>query len=136
MPRFNSPVRRALLALALGGFGIGTGEFVMLGLLPNVASSLGESIPHTGLLISAYALGVVVGAPVMTALTSHLPRKGLLLVLAALLALGNVASAAAPNFDAVLVLRFVSGLPHGAFFGVASVVASGLVPPEKRGKRA
>ncbi len=134
MPRFSSPARRSLLALALGGFGIGTGEFVMLGLLPNVAHSLHESIPHTGLLISAYALGVVVGAPTVTALTSHLPRKGLLLVLAVLLAAGNVASAAAPNFDAVLALRFVSGLPHGAFFGVASVVASGLVPAEKRSR--
>ena len=134
MPSPLSPTRRALLALALGGFGIGTGEFVMLGLLPNVASSLGESIPHTGLLISAYALGVVVGAPTVTALTSHLPRKGLLLVLAVALAVSNVASALAPNFDSVLVLRFVSGLPHGAFFGVASVVASGLVPVEKRSR--
>lgn len=132
MQRLATPTRRALLALALGGFGIGTGEFVMLGLLPNVAASLHESIPHTGLLISAYALGVVVGAPTVTALTSNLPRKGLLLTLAVLLAAGNLASASAPNFDAVLVLRFVSGLPHGAFFGVASVVASGLVPEGKR----
>ena len=124
--------RRALLALALGGFGIGTGEFVMLGLLPNVASDLHASIPHAGYLISAYALGVVIGAPTVTALTAHLPRKGLLIVLALLLAAGNLASAAAPNFDAVLALRFVAGLPHGAFFGVASVAASGMVEPARR----
>ncbi len=127
-----SPTRRALLALAIGGFGIGTGEFVMLGLLPDVAHDLHTSIPHGGYLISAYALGVVVGAPTVTALTSHLPRKGLLIALAVALAVGNLGSAVAPNFGAVLVLRFLSGLPHGAFFGVASVVASRLVVPERR----
>ncbi|WP_375480935.1 MFS transporter [uncultured Jatrophihabitans sp.] len=127
-----SPTRRALLSLALAGFGIGTGEFVMLGLLPNVAGDLHTSIPHGGYLISAYALGVVVGAPAVTAFTSHLPRKGLLIGLAVALAVGNLGSALAPNFASVLVLRFLAGLPHGAFFGVASVVASRLVTPERR----
>jgi DHA1 family inner membrane transport protein len=127
-----SPARRALLALALGGLGIGTGEFVMLGLLPNVAHDLHTSIPHGGYLISAYALGVVVGAPTVTALTAHLPRKGLLIGLTIALALGNLASACAPNFDSALALRFAAGLPHGAFFGVASVAASGMVAPARR----
>jgi MFS transporter, DHA1 family, inner membrane transport protein len=127
-----SPARRALLSLAVGGFGIGTGEFVMLGLLPDVAHDLHTSIPHGGYLIAAYALGVVVGAPTVTALTSHLPRKGLLIALIAAMAVGNLGSAVAPNFDSVLFLRFLSGLPHGAFFGVASVVASRLVAPERR----
>lgn len=127
-----SPARRALLALALGGFGIGTGEFVMLGLLPDVAADLHASIPQAGYLISAYALGVVVGAPLVTMVTSHLPRKGLLIGLAVALAVGNLASAAAPGFGWVLTLRFVAGLPHGAFFGVASVVASNLVVEGRR----
>jgi DHA1 family inner membrane transport protein len=127
-----SPARRALLALALCGFGIGTGEFVMLGLLPDVAHDLHTSIPHGGYLIAAYALGVVVGAPVVSVLTAHLPRKGLLIGLAVALALGNLASAAAPNVNAALVLRFAAGLPHGAFFGVASVVAGRLVTPLRR----
>lgn len=127
-----SPTRRALLALALGGFGIGTGEFVTLGLLPNVAGSLHVSIPQAGHLISAYALGVVVGAPLLTAAAVRLPRKGLLITVALALAAGNAASAAAPGFGALLVIRFLSGLPHGAYFGVASVVAANLVPRERR----
>lgn len=126
--------RRALLVLALGGFGIGTGEFVMLGLLPQVAGSLHVSIPQAGYLIAAYALGVVVGAPLVTALTSHLPRKGLLIGLAIALAVGNFATALVPSFGGVLALRFVSGLPHGAYFGVASVAASGLVDVAKRSR--
>ena len=127
-----SPTRRALLALALGGFGIGTGEFVMLGLLPDVAANLHESIPHTGYLISAYALGVVVGAPTVTALTAHLPRKGVLMSLALALAVGNLATTLVPGLGLVLVFRFLAGLPHGAFFGVASVVAGQLVAPHRR----
>ena len=127
-----SPVRRALLALALGGFGIGTGEFVMLGLLPNVAGSEHVTIPQAGHLISAYALGVVVGAPLLTAAAVRLPRKGLLITVALTLAIGNFASALAPSFNALLVIRFLSGLPHGAYFGVASVVAAKLVPRERR----
>ena len=127
-----TPVRRALVVLALGGFGIGTGEFVMLGLLPQVAGGLHVSIPQAGYLISGYALGVVIGAPAVTAFTAHLPRKGLLIGLAIALAAGNIATALAPTFGSVLVLRFVSGLPHGAYFGVASVAASGLVDVAKR----
>jgi MFS transporter, DHA1 family, inner membrane transport protein len=127
-----SPVRRALLALALGGFGIGTGEFVMLGLLPNVAHDEHVSIPQAGHLISAYALGVVIGAPLLTAAAVRLPRKGLLITVALALAIGNFASAMAPSFNALLVIRFLSGLPHGAYFGVASVVAAKLVPRERR----
>ena len=131
-PLLSGPARRALPALALGGFGIGTGEFVALGLLPNVAGSLHVSIPQAGHLISAYALGVVVGAPLLTAAAVRLPRKGLLITVALALALGNFASAVAPSFGALLAIRFVSGLPHGAYFGVASVVAGNLVASERR----
>ena len=127
-----SPVRRALLALALGGFGIGTGEFVTLGLLPNVAGSLHVSIPQAGHLISAYALGVVVGAPLLTAAAVRLPRKGLLVGVALALAAGNVACALAPGYGSLLVIRFVAALPHGLYFGVASVVAADLVPARRR----
>ena len=127
-----SPARRALLALAVGGFGIGTGEFVTLGLLPNVADSLHVSIPQAGHLISAYALGVVVGAPLLTAAAVRLPRKGLLITLALAMALGNVGSALMPGFDSLLVFRFLAGLPHGAYFGVASVVAANLVAADRR----
>jgi DHA1 family inner membrane transport protein len=126
------PVRRALLALALGGFGIGTGEFVTLGLLPNMADSLPVSIPQAGHLISAYALGVVVGAPLLTAAAVRLPRKGLLITLALALAIGNFGSALTPSFDSLLAVRFLAGLPHGAYFGVASVVAANLVEANRR----
>jgi DHA1 family inner membrane transport protein len=126
------PVRRALLALALGGFGIGTGEFVTLGLLPNMANSLHVSIPQAGHLISAYALGVVVGAPLLTAAAVRLPRKGLLITLALALAIGNFGSALTPSFDSLLAVRFLAGLPHGAYFGVASVVAANLVEANRR----
>ncbi|MGA9857153.1 MAG: MFS transporter [Solirubrobacteraceae bacterium] len=131
-PLLVGRARRALPALALGGFGIGTGEFVILGLLPNVASSLHVSIPQAGHLISAYALGVVIGAPLLTAAAVRLPRKGLLITVALTLALGNFASALAPDFNSLLVIRFLAGLPHGAYFGVASVVAANLVPQERR----
>ncbi len=127
-----SPVRRALLSLALGGFGIGTGEFVILGLLPNVASSLHVSIPHAGYLISAYALGVVVGAPLLTPVSVWIPRRRFLIITALAMACGNFASSAMPNFDTLLVVRFLSGLPHGAYFGVASVVAGRLVAEHRR----
>jgi MFS transporter, DHA1 family, inner membrane transport protein len=133
-PAHTSPtsVRSALLVLALGGFGIATGEFVTLGLLPQFAASLHASIPSAGHLISAYALGVVVGAPLVTAAVVRLPRKTVLVVLAVLLAAGNVASALMPGMDSLLVVRFLSGLPHGAYFGVASVVAAGMVEPRRR----
>ncbi|MBS2963409.1 MFS transporter [Actinocrinis puniceicyclus] len=126
-PMLSGAVRRALLALAVGGFAIGTGEFVVMGLLPQVASDLSVSIPRAGELISAYALGVVVGAPLLTAATVRYRRKPVLLVLMGWFALGNVLSALAPSFGLVLLARFATGLPHGAFFGAGAVVAGSLV---------
>jgi DHA1 family inner membrane transport protein len=120
------------LALAVGGFGIGTGEFVTFGLLPNVAHSMHVSIPRAGDLVSAYALGVVVGAPLLVAASVKFSRKRFLVAMAAAMALGNFASALAPNFVSLFALRFLTGLPHGAYFGVASVVAASLVAPERR----
>ncbi|MGR7024382.1 MFS transporter [Geodermatophilus sp. URMC 62] len=124
----------ALVALALGGFAIGTTEFVTMGLLPDIATGVGVDIPTAGHVISAYALGVVVGAPVIAALGSRLPRRGLLVGLMAAFLAGNVLSALAPGSTALLLARFVSGLPHGAYFGVASLVAAALVPAELRGR--
>src|ERR1700730_10423110 len=120
-------VRRALLALAVGGFAIGTGEFVMMGLLPQVASDLSVSIPKAGELISAYALGVVVGAPLLTAASVRYRRKTVLIVLMSWFAAGNLLSAVAPSFGLVLLARFATGLPHGAFFGAGAGVAGSLV---------
>ncbi|WP_406321203.1 MFS transporter [Streptomyces sp. NBC_01637] len=117
----------ALLALAISAFGIGTTEFVMMGLLPNVADDLGTSVPTAGYLVSAYALGVVLGAPLLTAVGSRVPRKRMLLLLMALFTLGNLASALAPGFGWLVAGRFLAGLPHGAFFGVGAVVAARLV---------
>ena len=109
------PLRKAFLVLALAGFGIGTGEFVLLTLLPNVAADLSVTIPQAGHLVSAYAVGVVVGAPTLTIACVRLPRNAVLIGLLAAFALGNVASALAPSFDWELLARFASGLPHGAF---------------------
>ncbi|MEU9704522.1 MFS transporter [Streptomyces sp. NPDC047981] len=117
----------ALLALAVSAFGIGTTEFVMMGLLPNVADDLGTSVPTAGHLVSAYAIGVVVGAPLLTALGSRVPRKKMLLLLMALFFVGNLASALAPGFGWLVAGRVLAGLPHGAFFGVGAVVAARLV---------
>ncbi|CAL9429525.1 MFS transporter [Streptomyces albus] len=117
----------ALLALAVGAFGIGTTEFVMMGLLPNVADDLGTSVPTAGYLVSAYALGVVLGAPLLTAVGARVPRKLMLLLLMGLFTLGNLASALAPGFGTLLAGRVLAGLPHGAFFGVGAVVAARLV---------
>jgi DHA1 family inner membrane transport protein len=124
----------AILALAVSAFGIGTAEFVMMGLLPNVAGDLGTSVPTAGYLVSAYALGVVVGAPLLTALGSRIPRKQMLLLLMGLFTVGNLASAVAPGYWTLLGGRFLAGLPHGAFFGVGAVVASRLVSEERRGR--
>ncbi|NEE47984.1 MFS transporter, partial [Streptomyces sp. SID8455] len=117
----------ALLALAVSAFGIGTTEFVMMGLLPNVADDLDTSVPTAGYLVSAYAIGVVLGAPLLTGLGSRVPRKKMLLLLMALFTVGNLASALAPDFGWLLAGRFLAGLPHGAFFGVGAVVAARLV---------
>ncbi|WP_036596935.1 MFS transporter [Ottowia thiooxydans] len=123
---------RALLALGAGGFSIGTGEFVIMGLLPDAAQDLAVSIPTAGHLISAYALGVVVGAPVLAVLSSRMQRRTLLVVLMLFYALGNFASALAPSYGSMLAMRLVSGLPHGTYFGVAALVAAHLAPPGKR----
>lgn len=124
----------ALLALAVSAFGIGTTEFVMMGLLPNVADDLGTSVPTAGYLVSAYAIGVVLGAPLLTALGSRLPRKRMLLLLMSLFILGNAASAFAPGFGWLVAGRLIAGLPHGAFFGVGAVVAARLVPEGRQAR--
>jgi MFS transporter, DHA1 family, inner membrane transport protein len=134
-PRLGSGrVVAAVVALALGGFAIGTTEFVTMGLLPDIADGVGVSIPSAGGLISAYALGVVVGAPVIAALATRLPRRAVLLALMAAFLAGNVLSALAPGSTTLLLARFLSGLPHGAYFGVASLVAASLVAPHLRGR--
>ncbi|MFH8887990.1 MFS transporter [Streptomyces sp. NPDC054904] len=122
----------ALLALAIGAFGIGTTEFVIMGLLPEVAAGYGVSIPTAGLLVTGYALGVVLGAPLMTVLGTRVPRKRMLMLLMGLFIVGNVLSALAPTFGLMLAGRVVASLAHGAFFGIGSVVAAGLVAPEKK----
>jgi len=140
LPRRNGvrgrcvPVWVSLTALALGGFGIGTTEFASMGLLPDVARDLDVSVPTAGHAISAYALGVVVGAPLFAVLAARLPRKGLLLFLAAAIGVGNLLSAMAPTFSMFVGARFLSGLPHGAYFGFAAVVAAALVPPGRRAR--
>ncbi len=126
--------RLAVLALALGGFGIGTTEFVSMGLLPDIAAGLGVSEPTAGHVISAYALGVVVGAPVIAALTARMGRRKLLLVLMAVFTLGNLASMVAPTYQTLIAARFLAGLPHGAYFGVAALVAAHLMGPGNRAK--
>ena len=127
-------VQLAELALAVGGFGIGTGEFGIMGLLPDVAGDVSVSIPVAGHVISAYALGVVVGAPVIAVLAAKLSRRMLLLALMAIFAVGNVASALAPDYGWLVVLRFLTGLPHGAYFGVASLVAARMAGPNQRAR--
>ncbi|MEU5338575.1 MFS transporter [Streptomyces asoensis] len=124
----------ALLALAVGAFGIGTTEFVMMGLLPDVADDLHVSIPTAGHLVSAYALGVVIGAPLLAAATARMSRRTVLISLMGLFVAGNALSSFAPGYDSLLAARFVSGLPHGAFFGVGAVVATGLVAPERKAR--
>ncbi|MFC6341283.1 MFS transporter, partial [Nocardioides hankookensis] len=127
-----SHYRVAVLALALGGFAIGTTEFVTMGLLPQIADGVGVSIPTAGHFISAYALGVVVGAPVIAIFGAKLPRRALLVGLMAAYAVFNVLSALAGSYGVLFVARFLDGLPHGAYFGVGSLVAVGLAAPEHR----
>ncbi|MGW7102828.1 MFS transporter [Streptomyces sp. NPDC054883] len=122
----------ALLALAIGAFGIGTTEFVIMGLLPQVATDYGVTVPTAGFLVTGYALGVVIGAPLMTVLGTRVPRKRMLMLLMGLFIAGNVLSALAPAFGVMLAGRVVASLAHGAFFGIGSVVAAGLVAPERK----
>src|SRR5919107_1553333 len=122
----------ALLALTAGAFGIGTTEFVIMGLLLQVSADLHVSIAAAGLLISGYALGVAVGAPLLTIATRRISRKTVLLALMAIFTLGNIACALAPSYETLMAARVVTSLAHGTFFGVGSVVATGLVAPEKR----
>jgi DHA1 family inner membrane transport protein len=122
----------ALLALTAGAFGIGTTEFVIMGLLLQVATDLHVTIAGAGLLISGYALGVAVGAPLLTIATRTLPRKTVLLALMAIFTLGNLACALAPGYEWLMAARVVTSLAHGTFFGVGAVVATGLVPADKR----
>ncbi|AEF21563.1 MFS transporter [Pseudomonas fulva] len=126
--RINPP----LVALATGAFGIGVTEFAPMGMLPGIASDLGVSIPAAGLLVSAYAIGVLIGAPLMTLTTGKIPRRYLLIGLMAIFTLGNLMSALATDYTSLLIARVVTSLNHGAFFGVGSVVAASLVAPDKR----
>ncbi|WP_306326378.1 MFS transporter [Streptomyces venezuelae] len=122
----------ALLALAVGAFGIGTTEFVVMGLLPDIAGDYGVSIPTAGLLVTGYALGVVVGAPLLTVLGSKVSRKRMLMLLLGLFVVGNILSAVAPSFGMMVAGRVIASLAHGSFFGIGSVVAAGLVAPDKK----
>jgi MFS transporter, DHA1 family, inner membrane transport protein len=124
----------AELALGIGGFGIGTGEFAMMGLLPNVARDFAVSVPTAGHVISSYALGVVVGAPLIAVIAARWARHRLLLALMICFAVGNFASALAPGYASFIAVRFIAGLPHGAYFGVASLVAASLVPADQRAR--
>jgi len=121
----------ALWALTLSAFAIGTTEFVIVGLIPTVAADLGVTLPSAGLLVSLYALGVAVGAPVLTALTGKLPRKALLLALMALFTAGNLLAWQAPRYETLVAARILTGLAHGVFFSIGSTIATGLVPREK-----
>ncbi|MBB3121278.1 MFS transporter [Pseudoduganella violacea] len=121
----------ALLALTIGAFAIGTTEFVIVGLLPTIAADLGVDLPSAGMLVSLYAMGVAVGAPVLTALTGKLPRKLLLLSLMVLFTAGNLLAWQAPGYATLIVARILTGLAHGVFFSIGSTIATSLVPKEK-----
>ena len=127
-------VQLAILALALGGFGIGVTEFAAMGLLRSIADSFGISEPQAGTVISAYALGVVVGAPLLTVWTSRWRRRTLLMVLMGLFTAGNVVAAFAPTLETLVAARFLAGIPHGAYFGVASLVAASLAGAGKQAR--
>lgn len=129
-----APYRMPLLALSVGAFGLGLTEFVMLGLLPQVASSLRISIPLAGYVVAAYAIGVVVGAPLLTLLTRTLAPKVALAGLMGLFTLSNLLTAVSPSFETVFASRLLSGLPHGAFFGMGAVLATRLAPPGKQAR--
>ncbi|MEW7848902.1 MFS transporter [Massilia aurea] len=124
-------IKKSLLPLALGGFGIGMTEFVMMGILPDIARGLQITIPQAGYLITAYALGVVVGAPTLVTIVAGRPPRTVLIWFMLMFAVFNAMSAFAPNFETMMASRFLAGLPHGAFFGVGAVVASRLAEPGK-----
>lgn len=124
--------RAALLALAVGAFAIGTTEFAPMGLLPVIADGVGVSIPTAGMLITAYAVGVMLGAPVMTLLMGRFGKRTALMLLMSIFVVGNLLSALAPNYGLLLLSRLVTSLNHGAFFGIGAVVAASLVPKEKQ----
>ncbi|MDF3888084.1 MFS transporter [Cupriavidus basilensis] len=121
----------ALFALTISAFAIGTTEFVIVGLIPTIAADLRITLPSAGLLVSLYALGVAIGAPVLTALTGRLPRKALLLSLMALFTLGNLLAWKAPGYESLILARILTGLAHGVFFSIGSTIATSLVPREK-----
>jgi DHA1 family inner membrane transport protein len=123
-----------LAALAVGAFGIGTTEFVIMGLLPDVARDLDVTIPSAGLIVTGYAAGVVVGAPLLAILTARLPRKGALVGLMALFAFGNLLCALAPSYGLLMAARVLTAFAHAAFFGIGAVVAADLAPPNQRGQ--
>jgi len=125
-------VNLAIFALAIGGFAIGTTEFVTMGLLPQIASGVGITIPTAGHVVSAYALGVVVGAPLIATLAARLSRKSVLVWLMVAFAAGNIVSSMVDSYPLLMLARFLSGLPHGAFFGIGAVVAASLVPRHRR----
>ena len=125
-------MKKSLIALAFGTLALGMAEFVMMGILPDIARSLGVSIPEAGHLISAYALGVCFGAPLTVLVARTRPLKHILLALTGLIILGNACAALSPNYWTLLAMRFVSGLPHGAFFGVGSIVAERVADKGRR----
>src|SRR5690606_4745626 len=126
--KFNWP----LLALAVGAFGIGVTEFSPMGMLPVIAEGVGVSIPSAGMLVSAYAIGVMVGAPVMTLIFARFGKRTALMALMAIFTLGNLLSALSPDYWTLLASRVVTSLNHGAFFGLGSIVAASLVPKDRQ----
>ncbi|WP_394778273.1 MFS transporter [Undibacterium sp.] len=134
IPRISAPYGAgwADLALAVGGLAIGTGEFASMSIMPVVANDLGTTLPEMGHMISAYALGVVVGAPLITIFLARMPRRLMLVCLMLMYTAGNLFSALAPDYGTLVLARFIAGIPHGAYFGVAALVAAALAPPERR----
>lgn len=126
-------IRWVVFALSMGGFAIGTSEFVVMGLISEIARGFGVTEPQVGHVVSAYALGVVIGAPLLAILGANMRRRSLLLWLMGFYAAGNLASALSPSYHWMMAFRFVAGLPHGAYFGVAALVAAHVSPPEQRG---
>lgn len=140
IPPTNNPTAKparagmplALYALTAGSFGIGCAEFVIMGLLLQVSADLHVSIASAGMLVSGYAFGVAAGAPILTLLTRRMPRKAVLLALMVIYTVGNAACALAPDYTTLMIARVITSLTHGTFFGVGAVVATGLVPEDRR----